>query len=66
VTREWPRVGLGAENPAYGVAMISRLLKIIGLFCKRALVKSLYSAQETWTFMEPTHLSHPIADLHSW
>jgi len=24
-------------QPRYGVAMISRLLKIVGLFCKRAL-----------------------------
>jgi len=31
----------------YGVATISRLLKIIGLFCKRALWKRLYSAKET-------------------
>ena len=31
----------------YGVATISRLLKIIGLFCKRALSKRLYSAKET-------------------
>ena len=28
---------------AYGVATISRLLQIIGLFCKRALHKRLYS-----------------------
>ena len=27
-----------------GVATISRLLKIVGLFCKRALQKRLYSA----------------------
>ena len=31
----------------YGVATISRLLKIIGLLCKRALLKRLYSAKET-------------------
>jgi len=31
----------------YGVASISRLLKIIGIFCKRALHKRLYSAKET-------------------
>ena len=31
----------------YGVATISRLLKIKGLFCKRALSKRLYSAKET-------------------
>ena len=31
----------------YGVATISRLLKIICLFCKRAISKRLYSAKET-------------------
>ena len=30
----------------YGVATISRLLKDIGLFCERALLKSLYSAKK--------------------
>ena len=29
------------------MATISRLLKMIGLFCKRALQKRLYSADET-------------------
>ena len=29
----------------YAVATISRLLKVIGLFCKRALLKRLYSAK---------------------
>ena len=33
----------------YGVATISRLLQMIGLFCKRALSKRLYSAKETKT-----------------
>jgi len=36
----------------------SRLLKIIGLFCKRALWKRLYSAKETDSFKEPTNRSH--------
>jgi len=45
----------------YGVATISRLLQILGLFCKRALSKRLYSAQETYNFNEPTNRSHPIA-----
>jgi len=44
----------------YGVATISRLLKIIGLFCKRALWNRRYSAKETYDFKEPTHRSHPI------
>ena len=44
----------------YGVATISRLLKIIGVFCKRALQKRLYSTKETYDFKEPTNRSHPI------
>jgi len=44
----------------YGVATISRLLKIIGLFCKRALPKRRYSAKESYNFKEPTNRSHPI------
>ena len=44
----------------YGVATISRLLKIIRLFCKKALQRRLYSAKETYNFKEPTHRSHPI------
>ena len=44
----------------YGVATISRLLKITGLFCKRALLKRLNSAKETYNFEEPTNWSHSI------
>jgi len=47
----------------YGVATISRLLQIIGLFCKRTLWKRRYSAKETCNFKEPTNRSHPIV-LH--
>jgi len=43
--------------------MISRLPKNIGLFCKGAILKRLYSAKETYIFNEPTNHSHP---LHSW
>ena len=42
------------------VATISRLLKIIGFFCKRALWKRLYSAKETCNCKELTNRSHPI------
>jgi len=59
--------GYRGQNPVskkllvrYGVATISRLLKMIGLFCKRALYKRSYSAKETYHFMEPTNRSHPI------
>jgi len=42
------------------MATISRLLKITGLFCKRAPKKRLYSAKETSNFKEPTNRSHPL------
>ena len=48
------------SHDQYAVASISRLLKIIGLFCKRVLWKRLYSAKETYNFREPTNRSHPI------
>ena len=44
-----------------GVATISRLLKIIGLFCKRALSKRRYSAKETYNCEESTNRSHPMS-----
>jgi len=44
----------------YGVATIRRNLKIIGLFCKRALQTRRYSANETYHSKEPTTHSHPI------
>jgi len=47
----------------YGVATISRLLKMIGLFCKRALEKRRYSAKETYNLKEPTNRSHPIIHI---
>jgi len=53
-------VDTGRGSDRYGVATISRLLKITGLFCKRALYKSLYSAKETYDFKEPTNRSHPM------
>jgi len=45
------------------VATISRFPENIGLFCKRALEKRLYSAKEFYIFKEPTHHSHPITPL---
>ena len=46
--------------PDYGVALVSRIEKIIGLFCKRALQKRQYSTIETYNFIDPTDRSHPI------
>ena len=45
---------------AYGVALVSSIDKMIGLFCKRALWKRQYSAKETYNLIDPTDCSHPI------
>ena len=45
----------------YGMSTIRRLLKMMGFFCKRALWKRLYSAEETYNCEEATHRSPPIA-----
>ena len=42
------------------MASISRLLNIIGFFCKRALSNRLYSAIESYDLKRPTNRSHPI------
>jgi len=44
-----------------GVALVSRIDKITGLFCKRALQKTRYSAEETCKLIDPTDRSHPIS-----
>ena len=46
----------------YGVASVSRIDKIIGLFCKKALLKRRYSAKKTYNLIEPPNRSHPIAE----
>jgi len=46
----------------YGVATISRMLKNIGLFCKRDLQKRPIFCKETYIFKHPTHRSHPIRE----
>ena len=53
----------GVLSCNYEVASISRLLRIVGLFCQRALSKRRYSAKETYNFKEPTNRSHPIPCL---
>ena len=44
----------------YGVASISRMLKNIGLFCKRALQKRPIFLKETYIFKHSINRSHPI------
>jgi len=50
---------------AHEVASINRLVKIIGVFCKRALYKRLYSAKEIYDFKELTNRSHRIPCINS-
>ena len=45
---------------SYGVATISRLLKILGLFCRISSLLQGSFAKETYHFKEPTNRSHPI------
>ena len=47
----------------YGVATISRLLKLIGLFCRIQSLLSGSFANETCHFKESTNRSHPITRL---
>jgi len=48
-------------HDVYGVATISRLLKIIGLFCRIQSLLQGSLAKETYNLKEPTSRSHPIA-----
>ena len=40
---------------SFGVASVSRIDKIVGLFCKRALSNRQYSAEETYNSIDPTN-----------
>jgi len=53
-----------ARNP-YGVVLVSRIDKIIVLFCKRDLCKRRYSANETYDLIDPTDCRHPIRELRT-
>jgi len=44
----------------YGVASATRIDKIIGFLCKRALQKRQYSAKETYDLIDHTDRIHPI------
>ena len=50
----------------YGVVLVSRIDKIIRLFCKRDPHKRRYCAKETCNFIDPTDCSHPIWGLPVW
>jgi len=51
---------IGVRDVCYGVALVSRIDTIIGLFCKRDLQKRQYSAKETYNLIDLTNRSHPI------
>jgi len=44
----------------YGVVMVSRIDKIIGLFCRILSLLQGSFAKETYDFIDPTNQSHPI------
>jgi len=60
--REIEDIRVCGVSSSYGVASVSRIDSIIGLFCKRDLYKRLYSAKETCNLIHPTNRSHPIVD----
>ena len=45
-------------NDSYGVATVSRIDTITGLFCKRTLQKRLFSAKETYNWIDLAQGSH--------
>jgi len=49
----------------YGVAEISRLLQILGLFCRILSLTQGSFAKETYNFEEPTNRDHPIRAKHT-
>jgi len=54
------RVTLPAAPLEYGVAMVSRIHKNIGLFCRIASLLQGSFAKETYNLIDPTNCSHPI------
>jgi len=61
-----PRTGqsLSLRIPTMGWLWLVGSIKIVGIFCKRALQKRRYSAKETYDLVDPTHRSHPILHVH--
>jgi len=53
---------ISERNHRYVVATMSRMLKNIGLFCKRDLQKRPIFCKEIYIFKHPTNRSHPISE----
>jgi len=49
-------------SSVYGVATISRLLKMIGLFCRTLSLLQGSFAREAYSFKVPSNPSHPISE----
>jgi len=52
-------------SATYGVATISRLLKITGLFCRISSLLWSSFAKETYNLKEPTNRSHLLSHTHT-
>jgi len=59
-TRETMTGETMTPDNGYGVALVSRIDRIIGLFCKRARYKRQHSEKETLNLIDPTNRRHPI------
>ena len=55
-----PLLRIYSNGLRYGVATISRLHKIVGLFCRIQSLLWGYFAKETYHLKEPTNRRHPI------
>jgi len=61
---EFSPINYSLRGIIYGVATMSRLLKITGLFCRIPSLEWGSSAKETYNFKEPTNCSHPIPYIY--
>ena len=58
-------ISLHCDYCGCGVATIGRLLKIVGLFCKRALLKRRYAAKKPIILRSLLIVASPYCSLHS-
>jgi len=65
-SRESPKLQWVTWLIDYRVATVSRLLKIIGLFCRILSLLLGSFAKETCNVKEPTNRSHPISHVTYW
>ena len=61
-----PRYNQQCTVIIYGVATVSRIDQIIGLFCRIASLLYVSFAKETYNFIDPTNCSHHSCLLRNW